>query len=194
MTKRGVGRPKKISTPVDVARHLSWLLRHINGESVAAIARATEHDPRTIRKGVREASEQLVEYAQSELMKQVFPLTLELYRVALQAEIQRVKDGKEVDWKLIDKLLKGLSIIDRPITDSVLTQAAPQPAQLTDGFDTLTGFMATKRTTPPRITDKPVPVQLPESAIIDVESLSSDEDRAAYASGVEQSKKAEVKE
>lgn len=136
---------------VTFARNLSWLVRHINGETLKKIADTTEHDPGTVAKGVNKASEALVEYAQSKLMADVFPLVTELYRAAVMKEIEKVKEGKELDWKLVDKLLKGLSIVDRP--QPIASPLPTQPNNGVEGFDTLTGFIA-QRTPPPRIGDK----------------------------------------
>lgn len=142
-------------------------MRHLNGETLKKIAEDVKHDPETVSKGVNRAAEALVEYGQAKLMQDVFPLVTELYRTAVQAEIVKVKEGKELDWKLIDKLLKGLAIVDRPIaTPSQLTDKQQQP--LVEGYDTLTGFIAS-RTPPPRIGDRPEPIaQLPQGEIIDV--------------------------
>lgn len=154
------------------ARNLSWLVRHINGETLKKIADSTDHDPATISKGVNKASEALVEYAQSKLMSEVFPLVTELYRAAVQKEIEKVKEGKELDWKLVDKLLKGLSIVDRP--QPIATPLPVQPGGGVEGFDTLTGFIA-QRTPPPRIGEKPnaPPKQITasEDEAIDVEPI-----------------------
>jgi len=152
------------------ARNLSWLIRHINGETLTKIAEDTDHSRNTISAGVKAASEQMVEYAQGVLMKDVFPLVTELYREALQAEIKKVKEGKELDWKLVDKLLKGLQIVDRPVPQTNLP-IQPGSGQLGEGFDTLAGFVA-QRNPPPRIQDRPQPKQI-EHPLVDGDVVES---------------------
>lgn len=137
--------------PTNLARNLTWLVRFINGETLTKIAEDTKHNRETVSLGVAAAGEVMVEHAQAVLMQEVFPLVTELYREALKQEIGKVKGGKELDWRLVDRLLKGLQIVDRPFPAE--SKLPTSPGALPEGVDTLTGFIAQRA--PARIADKP---------------------------------------
>lgn len=126
---------------------------------------------KTVHDRIEEASEILVNKAQADLMADVFPLVNELWRESLKAQIIKAKKGEDVDFRLVDRLLKGMHILDRPIS-SAPEVGVPQP----EGFETLTGFIAS-RPAPKRIGEGPEPAKaLPT---IDVEAIPQEPDDAA---------------
>jgi len=139
----------KYNPSIDFARNLTWLLRHLNGETLTEIGLDVGHKRGTISKHIAKAAEALVEQAQATLMQEVFPLAAELWRESIKAEIAKAKKGEKVDFALIDRLFKGMSILDR----------APQPTQLPitpqigEGVETLAGYFV-QRPVPPRIADR----------------------------------------
>lgn len=161
------------------ARNVAWMIRHINGETLAKISRDTGINRNAISRGVREAGEVLVEHAQSKLMEDVFPLVTELWREALKAEIVKAKAGKDVNFALIDRLLKGMDILDRRPPQTELESAAMTP-QLTEGMETLAGFIA-HRAPPKRVGElppAPVPVadDVTEVNVVEGEVKNGDTD------------------
>lgn len=144
----------------------------MNGDTLSKIAKDTDRHTLTISRGVEEAAEKLVENAQRHLMERVFPLVTELWEQALKAEITKVKDGKELDWKLVDKLTKGMGILERPAP--LPSPLQPQPLQLGDGIESLAGFVAT-RSAPPRIGEGSTQGRTPVTETIDVEPIPQEE-------------------
>lgn len=145
------------------AAGFQYLLRYLQGHTIAAITREFGVSRPTVTQRMKKAAIGLVDQAQATLLADVFPKMVKLLTAAMDQEIKKAEEGKPIDTALVERLMKGLYVTDAPQLKAELVHQTDADVQVTS----LEGYMVKKT-----IQSKP-PEQLPAS--IDVEVVKDAE-------------------
>lgn len=105
--------PKRLPGTV-AAEGFYYLLRHLRGETLNGIALSTHHSPTTIGRQVHLAAHKLVDDAQEQIMSELFPLALDLYKAKLKLMHKQIEEGKDVPIGDIESILNGMYVLNSP--------------------------------------------------------------------------------
>jgi hypothetical protein len=117
-----------------LANGFHWLLRYVNGESIAAIARSVKHNRITVQKYMRKAAATMVDAAQAKILDEVFPLVVDVYKAHLRQQLTNAADGKPVEMAVAERLLKSMYVFDSPLLKQDMTKDEGEPTETLAGF------------------------------------------------------------
>lgn len=120
-----------------LAAGMQWLLDYIGGEPISQIARRTNHHRDTITHHMKRAAGLMLEAAQEEVFRELFPLAKASVAAQLQQEIADVKAGVAPKTNWTERILKGMYVLDAP-------QLKAQAAQPEEGEESLSMVLRRK--------------------------------------------------
>lgn len=145
----------EVNPIVQRAVGLNYLLRYLNGDTIARMAKETHHSEHYVSKYMRRAAALMVDHAQEVILQEVFPLVVDVVKAHLKQQLKLAAADKPVDLSMVEKVLKGMYVFDSPqlkdnLAHKELGEGEGEPA-------TLEGYIATFKATSPQI---PAPAQV----------------------------------
>jgi hypothetical protein len=104
-----------------------WLSQFITGKRIQRIVEDEHRDRKTVLKYMKQAAALLIDKVHEDIITDVLPDVLKLYKAVLKQQLEMVEKGETVDLSAADRLLKGMFVLDSPqFKDAIKAEAAKE--------------------------------------------------------------------
>lgn len=139
----GVKKGKNSTPPspeITKAAGAIWLMEFIKGgKRIKRIAREAGHEPRTVVKYMKQAAALLIDKVHEDIITEVLPEALALYKAVLKQQIKKAEAGETVDLSAANRLLIGMFVLDSPqLKDVQVEKAGEEGEALVTSLETYT--------------------------------------------------------
>ena len=148
----------EVAREIGNAQGFRWLLRYMQGETIAGISRADHRNPITVNKYMKRAANLMVDAAQESIMQDIIPLAKRLLQVHLEKQIERAEKGDKVELDLVERIMKSMYVFDSPQLKDTVTASDGQEVE------TLAAFLVKR---PTKQLKQPNPLTLVEGEVED---------------------------